>query len=223
MIALMNTRLLIVNGHPDPSSRRYCAALCDAYAAGVRSRGWKADRLEVGGFPTPASLHLQESSDVLLLTSESAIDRICEADRLAIVFPLWLGAAPHALQLLFESVALATNLRPLPVATDLVVTMDMPALLYRSQIGAHRKSGAQRNPFYLQGVRADQATLIGNVNVMAQRERERWLGEVHALAGRAVDRAARRRSILGWRVPVSLSAWLPQAISRHESRIAPRH
>jgi putative NADPH-quinone reductase len=221
----MDSSLLIVNGHPDSSSRRYCAALCDAYAAGVQSRGWKADRLDVGGVPTPASLRAQESSDLLLLACDSVVDRICEADRLAIVFPLWLGAAPHALQLIFGSVARARNLRQLPLAADLVVTMDMPALLYRSQIGTHRKSGASRSPFYLQGVRADQTTLIGSVNVMAQSERERWLAEVHALAGRAVDRsvAARRRSILGWRVPLSLPAWLAQAMPRRASRVASRH
>jgi hypothetical protein len=179
----------------------------------------------VGGVPTPASLRAQESSDLLLLACDSVVDRICEADRLAIVFPLWLGAAPHALQLIFGSVARARNLRQLPLAADLVVTMDMLALLYRSQIGTHRKSGASRSPFYLQGVRADQTTLIGSVNVMAQSERERWLAEVHALAGRAVDRsvAARRRSILGWRVPLSLPAWLAQAMPRRASRVASRH
>ena len=221
----MDSRLLIVNGHPDPSSRRYCAALCDAYAAGVKSRGWKADRLEVGGAATPAILRAQESCDVLLLRNESAIGRICDADRLAIVFPLWLGAAPHALQLLFESVAQAMDPQQSPIAADLVVTMDMPALLYRSQIRTTGKSGAPRNPFYLNGVRADQTTLIGSVNVMARSEREAWLLKAHALAQRAVDRnvAVGRRSILGWRVPFSMPAWFTQAISRREPRIVSGH
>src|SRR5580692_9972256 len=93
----MENRFLIVNGHPDPSARRYCAALCDAYAAGVRSRGWHAERLDLGGILTPSSVPAGQPSDTPLLTSEVAINRICEADRLAIIFPLWLGAAPHAL------------------------------------------------------------------------------------------------------------------------------
>ena len=221
----MENRFLIVNGHPDPSARRYCAALCDAYAAGVRSHGWKADRLDAGAILVPTSLRAQEMSDVPLLTSDSAINRIREADRIAIVFPLWLGAAPHALQLLFESVARETNMRQSPIAADLVVAMDMPAILYRSQIAAHRKTGPARNPFYLQGLRVAQSTLIGSVNVMAQAERERWLAEVQAIAARAVDRelASRRPSVLGWRVPVALPAWLTQAISRREPRIASRH
>jgi len=221
----MEKRLLIVNGHPDPSSRRFSAALCDAYAAGVRSRGWQADRLDIGGIPTSAPLRAEPSSDVRSLTDESALDRIAEADHLAIVFPLWLGAAPHALQLLFEPVVQAANLRQRTIAADLVVTMDMPALLYRSQFGTQKKSRAARNPFYLRGVRIAQTTLIGSVNVMAQWERERWLSEVHAIAGRAVDRdvAAGRRSFLGWRVPVSLPAWLTQAISRRDPRIASWH
>jgi hypothetical protein len=116
-------------------------------------------------------------------------------------------------------------LQPLSLAADLVVTMDMPALVYRSQTGSQRKSGASRNPFYLQGVRAEQAILIGSVNVLTQGERERWLTEMHALARRAVDRdiAARRRSIFGWHVPVSMPVWLTQVMSRREPRIASRH
>lgn len=218
----MERRLLIVNGHPDPSSRRYCAAVCDAYAAGVRSRGWKVDRLDVGGIPTLASLRAEQSSDVRLLTGESAINRICEADHLAIVFPLWLGAAPHALQLLFEPTVLGTNSHRHPIAADLVVTMDMPALLYRSQSRTEKKSRVPRHPFYLRGVRAAQTTLIGSVNVMAQSERERWLSDVHAVAGRAADRdaTAGRRSFLGWRVPIALPAWLTPSTSRREPRIA---
>jgi putative NADPH-quinone reductase len=232
MIALVNTRVnfmenrfLIVNGHPDPSARRYCAALCDAYADGVRSRGWNVDRLDIGSILTTSSRLAQETSDIPLLTSECAINRIRGADRLAIVFPLWLGAAPHALQRFFDSVARETNLRQPPIAADLVVTMDMPALLYRTQTGVHKKSGTARNPFYLQSVRAVQTTLIGSVNVMAQAERERRLAEVHAIAERAVDRdmAARRPSVLGWRVPVSLPVWLTQAISRRGPRTASWH
>ncbi len=218
----MENRFLIVNGHPDPGARRYCAALCDSYEVGVKSRGWSVERLDIGSIVTPSSILAQESSAAPLLTIDCAIDRIRKADRIAVVFPLWLGAAPHALQLLFESVARDANLRRPPKPAELVVTMDMPAILYRSQIAAHRKSVAAKNPFYLQGLRVAQATLIGSVNVMAQAERERWLGDVRAIAGLAVDRdmAARRPSVLGWRVPVALPAWLTQAISRREPRVA---
>jgi putative NADPH-quinone reductase len=221
----MENRFLIVNGHPDPSGRRYCAALCEAYAAGVRSRGWSAERIDVGAILTQTSMRSQEPSGLPLLTAEYAVNKIREADHLAIIFPLWLGAAPHTLQLLFDSVARVTNLRQAPVAADLVVTMDMPALLYRTHIDPHRKSAATRNPFYLQGSRSDHSTLIGSVNVMAQTERERWLAEVQAIAGRAVDRdvAARRPSVLGWRVPLSLPVWLKQRTSHREPRLASRH
>jgi putative NADPH-quinone reductase len=209
----MENRFLIVNGHPDSSARRYCAALCDAYATGVRSRGWHIERLDVGGIPAPSSLSAQEPSDAPLLTSELAISRIREADRLAIIFPLWLGAAPRALQLLFESVAKQTNRQP-PIAADLVVTMDMPALLYRPHIIARKKASASDNSFCLQHVRAARTTSIGSVNIMTQADRRRWLDDVQVSAERTVDEhtAAGLRSVLGWRIPVALPAWLTHAV-----------
>ena len=217
----MESRFLVVNGHPDPSSRRYCAALCDSYAASVRSRGWQVERLDVGAIMTPSSLLAQEASDVPLLTMDCAINRMRAADRVAIVFPLWLGAAPHVLQSLFKSMARVTGPRQAPIEVELVVTMDMPAILYRSQAAVPRKSGSARNPFYLQGVHSIQTTLIGSVNVMTQDERAEWISEVHAIAARTIDRemAARRPTLLGWRVPFNLPAWLSHTIP-HRARHA---
>jgi hypothetical protein len=100
--------------------------------------------------------------------------------------------------------------------------MDLPALLYRPRSTTHVSAEAKRNPFYLQGVRAAETILIGSVNVLAQSERERWLDDVRKIAERAIDRHvnAKRRSILGWRIPISLRAWLMPTISGREPDVA---
>ena len=41
-------RVLVINGHPDPSARRLCAALCDAYGRGALAVGL-LDRMEALG------------------------------------------------------------------------------------------------------------------------------------------------------------------------------
>jgi putative NADPH-quinone reductase len=179
-------RCLVVNGHPDPGARRYCAALCEAYIAGARSRGWSAERLDVGR-----------------ITTAQAVERIRGADHLAIVFPLWLGAAPPALQELFAAVAKEAEW---PTA-HLITTMDMPAILYRPRHDRHSRPLEHRNTFSMAGLHVGETILIGSVNTISQDERRRRLAEVQMSAAIGVSRAAHRerRSILGWRLPAGLS------------------
>jgi len=221
----MQNHLLVVNGHPDPAARRYCAAVCDAYAAGARSRGWRVERLDVGSILASPAVPSRERSDMPLLDTAGAANRVRTADRLAIVFPLWLGAAPHVLQQLFNTIA-NSDQPPKPLMTaQLVVTMDLPALLYRPQTGAQKKPGALRNPFHLQGVHAGRTTLIGSVNAISTMERQRRLAEVQADAADSAGRAANaeRRAFFGWRRPVSLPTWLLPAASSRGACAVPQH
>ena len=218
----MENRFLIVNGHPDPSARRFCAALCDAYAAGVQSCGWRTDRLDAGAVLASLPRRLQETADLSLSGAAGALSRIRAADLVAIVFPLWLGSAPHALQQMFESIATAAEWPRSTIAAHLVVTMDMPAFLYRPR---SRTASEARSQFYLQGVRACEVTLIGGVNVISQEDRERRLVEMQAIAASVVERnmSARRRSVFGWRLPATFFGRPPDPVSRHVAGALPQH
>ena len=47
------TRILIVNGHPDPRPATFCAALAAAYAAGAAAGGHEVRRIDIGTLDLP--------------------------------------------------------------------------------------------------------------------------------------------------------------------------
>jgi putative NADPH-quinone reductase len=172
----MSRNILVVNGHPDPRPERFCAALCDAYAAGVRTRGCAARRLDVG------ALHLSEfgvakSVDTASLTRlEQAFRLMRAADRLAIVYPLWSDGPPDELCQLFDYVArLRARLEPAALggikAARIVVTTALPAFLYRG-----RAEPVTRHA--LCGVTAGEPLFIGSVDTITCSRRARWLEEM---------------------------------------------
>ena len=47
------TKILIINGNPDPSSERLSAALAEAYASGAEAAGHEVRRLTFGKIDFP--------------------------------------------------------------------------------------------------------------------------------------------------------------------------
>jgi len=98
-------RILIINGHPDPSSERFCAALALAYATGARAAGHEVRSLTLGTMDVPFLSSKAEFESGLpsgLIRAAQEDIRWCE--HLVIVFPLWLGAAPARLKAFLEQV-----------------------------------------------------------------------------------------------------------------------
>ena len=168
----MSRNILVVNGHPDPRPERFCAALCDAYEAGARAKGCATRRLDVG------SLHLSmltaaDKTDADAWDGiEQAFRLMRAADRLAIVYPLWVDGPPAELRQLFDIVArLRAHLAPQTVqqvkAARIVVTTALPSFLYRGQNDAIRLSGIAGEP-----------TFIGSVETISTTQRTRWLEQV---------------------------------------------
>src|ERR1700739_4122033 len=89
----MRSKILVVNGHPDPSPARFCAALSRAYVQGAQRAGAATMLIDMtcvpaGGGPLDVGLR----------------DAIASADRVAIVFPLWASEAPPALLRFLDSI-----------------------------------------------------------------------------------------------------------------------
>lgn len=118
------------------------------------------------------------------------------ADHLVMIYPLWLGDVPAKLKAFLEQVfrpSFAFDLAKGPMAGRLkgrsariVVTMGMPAALYRLWFGAHSVKSLQMNILGLCGIRPVRTSLVGMVESDKPGPRRAWLERLDRLgsAGR---------------------------------------
>ena len=185
-------RVLVVNGNPDSTPERYSAALADAYAAGSVTNGSLVRRLDVGQVDlTEESAGVHATSATSLPDQEIAhvLERFLWADRLFVVYPIWLSAPPPPLQALFDAVAqkCASLRAQFPMLqfseekpTRIVATASFPTFFYRPRsLSDERTSGACATT--LAGVRLVDSSVIGSVDSMSPEDRFDWLTEIHRL------------------------------------------
>lgn len=184
-------RILVIDGHPDSDPSRYVHALAQSYLAGAEASSHALRHLAIGdmAFSLITDRKTWESEDLPPAIRE-AQEAIIWAEHLLIIYPLWLGDMPARLKGFFEQV-----LRPGfafdPHASDrfprkrlkgrtarIVVTMGMPALIYRVFYGAHSVRSLERNILSFVGIRPVRRILIGSVESRAS-ARERWLNALH--------------------------------------------
>jgi putative NADPH-quinone reductase len=195
----MGSRIVIIEGHPDPRPERLCHALAEAYAAGAAEAGHEVVRIRVAQL------------DFTLLRSKNEFDHgtvpaalkvgqqaIGAADHLVIVYPLWLGTMPALLKGFLEQVlrpgfaagatAPAQPWRKLLTGKSarVVVTMGMPALVYRWYFWAHSLKSLERHILKFCGIAPVRESLFGRVDAAPAATRARWLEEMreHGRASR---------------------------------------
>lgn len=194
-------RILLIQGHPDASQPHLCHALLQAYAQGAAPAGHALRRLDVAqlDFPLLRSQADWEHGPLPASLAQAQQD-LAWAQHLVLVFPLWLGDMPVLLKGFLEQVARPgfafRGDRRNPFlhkglsgrSARVVVTMGMPALVYRWFYRAHSLRSLERNILGFVGVRPIHRTLVGGVADLAgDRPRaQRWLAHLHAL-GQAGD------------------------------------
>lgn len=191
----MAKRIVIIDGHPDPTEERLCHALADAYADGASSAGHIVQKLEIARIEFPL-LRSKEQFDKGSLPDslQSAQDAIGAADHLVIIYPLWLGSMPALLKGFLEQIfrpsfayAIADprkgtwTKRLKGKSARIVVTMGMPALAYRWMFGAHSLKSLERNILGFVGIAPIKETLLGMVEVANPETRQKWLAEMEKL------------------------------------------
>jgi putative NADPH-quinone reductase len=190
-------RVLLIQGHPDTGAAHLCRALEQAYADGVRDGGHELRRIDVGLLDFPLLRSQDEWEHGLLPPSlHQARDDIFWAEHIVIFFPLWLGDMPALLKGFLEQVErpgfaiLRDAKKPLGKqglkgrSGRLVVTMGMPAFVYRVWFRAHSIKLLRRNMLGLAGIAPVGDTLVGMAGAMNPRRAARWMDHMHAL-GRA--------------------------------------
>ena len=193
----MGKHILLIQGHPDAGQRHLCHALEEAYARGASAAGHEIRRIDVAtlDFPLLRSQHEWEQGE-LPPNLAPAQDAIKWAEHLVLFFPLWLGDMPALLKGFLEQVARpgfafsreAKN--PLAAkglsgrSARVVVTMGMPATVYRWYFRAHSLKSLERNILGFVGIAPVHETLIGTVAEMAPESANTWLAKLEKLGGR---------------------------------------
>lgn len=184
----MSKHILLIQGHPDTLQPHLCHALADACAEGATEAGHEVRRIDVAAldFPLLRSPANWEQGSVPPSLA-AAQDDILWAGHLVLFFPLWLGDMPALLKGFLEQV-----LRPgfaiersdshamfkkrlAGRSARVVVTMGMPATLYRWVFRAHSVRALERNILGFVGFAPVHETLIGGTGNLAAKQAEKWL------------------------------------------------
>jgi putative NADPH-quinone reductase len=170
----MPKRILVINCHPDADPGRLCAALTKAYCDGAAASGHDVRRLDLASLRVPFLASKEEFEerpmpDSLVAAAESI--RWCE--HLVLVMPLWLGTMPALLKAFLEQVmrpGFAFQYGPdgdtqtlllKGRSARIIVTMGMPATLYRIWFLSHGIAGLRRSVLNFVGFRPVRQTFVG--------------------------------------------------------------
>lgn len=185
--------IALVQGHPDPDPARFCRALGTAYVEGALAMGHGIESIDVASldFPLLRSSAAFEHG-ALPASLEHAQDAIGRADHLVFIYPLWLGSMPALLKGFLEQV-----MRPgfaigsadagqrsggllRGKSARIVVTMGMPALIYRWYFGAHSLKSLERNILRFAGIGPIRESLIGMIGTKSDAARSHWIERMRA-------------------------------------------
>lgn len=186
-------RITVINAHPDRSKERFCHALAEAYAAGARQAGHEVQTLAIAELDVPF-LRTQDEwlHGALPPQFKEPQDRLKWADHLVLIYPLWLGDMPAYLKAFLEQIArpgfafAAGAGSPKPgvlkgKSARVIVTMGMPAFVYRWFFLKHSLTSLKRNVLEFVGIRPVRETIIGSIEAT---DHNKWLAKAAAL-GRA--------------------------------------
>jgi putative NADPH-quinone reductase len=196
---MTSKRILLVQGHPDGVVPHLCNALADSYATGAENAGHTVRWVRVAelDFPMLRSQEAWEKGNLPTSLLQAQVD-IQWAEHIVLFFPLWLGDMPALLKAFLEQVArpgfafeyaegntsftkkMLTNR-----SARIVVTMGMPALIYRWYFRAHSVKSLERNVLGFVGIAPVHETLIGAVANLDADSSKKWLVKLRQLGRNA--------------------------------------
>jgi len=190
----VSSHILLVQGHPDCVHVHLCHTLAAAYADGARSGGHAIETIEPARLRLPLLGSQEEwqhgTASPEVLAAQAAIRR---ARHLVFFYPLWLGDMPAMLKGFLEQVARpgfaidpsARNLLQAGLlrgrSARLVVSMGMPAPVYRWFYGGYSVKLMRRNILGFAGIAPVRATMVGGVATLDAAQVERWCERMRRL------------------------------------------
>jgi putative NADPH-quinone reductase len=186
-------RILIIQGHPDPSTKRFCRALARSYEDGAREGGHEVRVIDVARLEFPILRTREEfEKGEVPIGIRNGQEWIQWANHLVVIYPLWLGTLPALLKGFFEQTfrygfSIGSGGGKLPVgllkgrSARIVVTMGMPAIVYRVFFGAHGLKSLVSGVLKLAGIAPLHSSLIGLIEGRNDKFRAGWLEKMRKL------------------------------------------
>lgn len=194
----MGKRIVLIQGHPDPVGGHFGQALAAAYRQGAEQAGHEVRLIEVAALDVPmVRSKAQWDGGELIPALDQAQQTLAWGEHWVLFYPLWLGTMPALLKAFLEQVlrpgfavsrsgdALAWHKQLRGRSARIVVTMGMPAMVYRWYFRAHSVKSLERNILGFCGIAPIRETLIGMVEAAGDARRRQWLARMRALGARA--------------------------------------
>ena len=192
----MSRRILLIQGHPDASQPHLCHALASSYNVGAQSAGHSVKHVNVAELDFPLLRSQNDFETGLVPTSLKPVqNELLWAEHLVIFFPLWAGDMPAMLKGFFEQVMRPffsgehANFFDKKVLSGrsarVVVTMGMPAIIYRWYFRAHSIKSLERNLLGIVGIAPVHETLIGLTGNMKPIDAKKLLSKLKRLDEKA--------------------------------------
>ncbi len=190
----MTKRIAIIQGHPDPAGHHLLNAMADVYAQAAVSAGHLVRRIEVASLDFPF-LRTQEDFEKgeLPPALTPARDDMRWAEHWVFLFPLWHGTMPALLKAFLEHIfrpgfAMEYREKSFPKrllagrSARIVVTMGMPAMLYRWYFGAYGVRSFERSMLSFAGIKPIRENLYG-LTFADDKKRARWIEDMRRHGG----------------------------------------
>lgn len=181
-------RIFLLNGHPDASPERFCAALLDAYADGARRSGHELRRLDLGAMDFPLIKTAEQSAKGDVAADALRVqDALQWAEHVVLVYPLWLDDQPAYLRALFEQVFRygfvhenfdTANKRLKGRTAHTIVTMGVSRWEYRFKSRAYGVKMLETGLWKYAGMKPVRRTLIGSIHSIDEAARKTWLRKI---------------------------------------------
>ena len=190
----MAKTICVIDGHPDADPARFIHAIADAYCDGAKHAGFDVERISVASLqPMPlltVAAFTRPPAEPIL----SEREKLSRADHVVLAFPLWLGSMPAVTRAFFEQVACGGFLIQEPEGDSrwpkrlmkgksarIIVTMGMPAFLYRTLMGSNALKALEKGIFGISGFKPTRHSIFGGVGDATIEKRQNWLDEVRKL------------------------------------------
>ena len=183
-------KILIINGHPNPSSFNF--GIAESYLKGAIASGAQVETITIASLNFNPNLQFgyQKRTELEPDLLESW-EKIKRADHLVWIHPVWWGGLPAITKGFIDRLFLpgmAFQYRENSVWWDkllkgktahIITTLDQPGWYYRFFYGRPSVNQLKKSTLEFCGVKPVKVSYIGIIKTATDFQREKWLQEVY--------------------------------------------